>query len=37
MHYHFEWDPHKAELNIRNHKIGFHSKCIQRPIDDDHF
>ncbi|MGD9973598.1 MAG: BrnT family toxin [Desulfatirhabdiaceae bacterium] len=43
MHYHFEWDPHKAELNIRNHKIGFHraASVFKDPLmmtifDDDH-
>ncbi|MFN8453267.1 MAG: BrnT family toxin [Anaerolineae bacterium] len=23
MRYTFEWDPHKAKLNVRNHKISF--------------
>ena len=23
MHYHFEWDPHKAALNMRDHRISF--------------
>lgn len=23
MHYHFEWDPQKAALNISNHRISF--------------
>ena len=23
MHYHFEWDPQKAALNIRDHRISF--------------
>ena len=43
MHYHFEWDPNKAPLNIRSHTVSFHratgifkDPCMLTVFDEEH-